>query len=176
MGQHDLARTEDEKDIGVHIDDQLKFDKHISNIINKANRILTITCKTFEYQNKNTISLIFKGLHLRPHLKYAAAVWNPHLEKQKEALENVQRRATKLIPGLSHMSYPDRLKELNLPTLAYRRAKGDMIQVYKLLSDNDCYDKALPDMLKLCKTGLRGHKYKLFQDGASKDIKKYSHK
>ena len=49
-----------------------------------------------------------------------------------------------------------------------------MIQVYKLLSDNDCYDKALPDILKLCITGLRGHEYKLFQDGASKDIKKYS--
>ena len=117
MGQHDLARTECEKDIGVHIDNQLKFDKHISNIINKANRILAITRKTFEYQNKSTISLIFKGL-VRPHLEYAAPVWNPHLEKQKEALENVQRRTTKLIPGLSQMSYPDRLKELNLPTLA----------------------------------------------------------
>ena len=46
-----------------------------------------------------------------------------------------------------------------------------MIQVYKLLSDNDCYDKAQRD---ICKSGLRGHKYKLFQDGASKDIKKYS--
>ena len=66
MGQHDLARTECEKDIGVHIDDQLKFDKHISNILNKANCTLAITRKIFEYQNKNTISLIFKGI-VRPH-------------------------------------------------------------------------------------------------------------
>ena len=123
--------------------------------------------------DKSTISLIFKGL-VRPHLEYAAPIWNPHLEKQKEAIENVQRRATKLIPGLFHMSYPDRLKELNLPTLTYRRARGDMIQVFKLLSNNDCYDKALPNILKSCNTGLRGHKFKLFQEGANKYIKKFS--
>ena len=173
MGQHDLSKTECEKYIGVYINFQLKFDKHISNMINKANRVLAITRKTFEYQDKSTISLIFKGL-VRPHLEYAAPIWNPHLEKQKEAIENVQRRATKLIPGLFHMSYPDKLKELNLPTLTYRRARGDMIQVFKLLSNNDCYDKALPNILKSCNTGLRGHKFKLFQEGANKDIKKFS--
>ena len=73
--------------------------------------------------DKSTISLIFKGL-VRPHLEYAAPIWNPHLEKQKEAIENVQRRATKLIPGLFHMSYPDRLKELimllNISSVFYR--------------------------------------------------------
>ena len=44
------------------------------------------------------------------------------------ALENVQRRATKKIPGFKNMSYEDRLQKLKLPTLAYRRKRGDMIE------------------------------------------------
>ena len=88
-----------------------------------------------------------------------ASVWSPHLNKYKEQLENVQRRATKLVPELKQLSYPDRLKKLNLPTLAYRRARGDMIQVYKILTENeDGYDKSLPPLFACSNTGLRGTK------------------
>ena len=69
---------------------------------------------------------------VRPHFEYAAAVWNPHLQRHITMLENVQRRATKLEPGLGNLSYIDRLKELKLPTLAYRRYRGDMIEMFKL--------------------------------------------
>ena len=47
-------------------------------------------------------------------------------------IENVQRRATKLIPGYFHLSYPEHLRKLKMPTLSYRRTRGDMIQVFKL--------------------------------------------
>ena len=173
MGDHTLAVSECEKDIGVYIDYQLKFDTHINTMINKANRILAITRKTFDYIDRDSFNQIFKGL-VRPHLEYATPVWSPHLERQKEAIENVQRRATKLIPGLTHMTYPDRLQSLELPTLAYRRARGDMIQVFKLMSDKDCYDKSLPNLLTASTTGLRGHDYKVFMDRPSKDIRKYN--
>jgi hypothetical protein len=49
-------------------------------------------------------------------------------------IENIQRRATKLIPGLSDLSYEDRLRRLKLPSLSYRRSRGDMIEVYKIMS------------------------------------------
>ena len=115
-------------------------------------------------------TLIFKGL-VRPHLEYAAPVWSPHLIKYKDILENVQRRATKMVPGLSEKSYPERLKHLKLPTLTYRRTRGDMIQVYKLM--NGGYDKALPPLLTKSDTGLRGHSKKLYHKGFNKDIRKY---
>ena len=102
-------------------------------------------------------------------------MWSPHLNKYKDQLENVQRRATKLVPGLSQLSYPERLKKLKLPTLAYRRARGDMIQVYKLLTENkDGYDKSLPSLFTYSNTGLRGHSKKLFLPRANKNIRKYS--
>ena len=174
MGDHILAESKCEKDIGVYIDNNLKFDIHINNVVNKANRILAITRRTFDYMNDNVFCMIFKGL-VRPHLEYAAPVWSPHLNKYKEQLENVQRRATKLVPGLNQLSYPERLKKLKLPTLAYRRTRGDMIQAYKILTDNkDSYDKTLPPLFIASKTGCRGHRKKLFLPGTNKDIGKFN--
>ncbi|XP_076043699.1 uncharacterized protein LOC143026809 [Oratosquilla oratoria] len=51
-----------------------------------------------------------------------------------EAIENVQRRATKLVPTLKNLSYEECLRKLKIPTLAYRRARGDMLETFKLLS------------------------------------------
>ena len=73
---------------------------------------------------------------VRPHLEYVNPVWNPYLKKHIDMIENIQRRATKLpvIPGLSDLSYEDRLRRLKLPSLSYRRSRGDMIEVYKIMS------------------------------------------
>ena len=173
MGDHKLSHSACEKDIGVFIDQNLKFDVHINTAVNKANKILAVTRKTFECIDDEIFCLVFKGL-VRPHLEFAAPVWSPHLIKHKDMLENVQRRATKMVPGLSNLSYSERLIKLKLPTLAYRRARGDMIQVFKLTHDKIGYDKSLPPLLKYSSTGLRGHEKKLYVPGANKDIRKYS--
>ena len=66
---------------------------------------------------------------------YAMIIWNPHTVKYIESIEGVQRRATKVIPEIKKLSYPERLKYLRLPTMAYRRARGDMIEVYKIIKE-----------------------------------------
>ena len=173
MDGHILEESLCEKDIGVHIDNNLKFDIHINKAIQKANRVLAITRRTFDTIDATTFKYIFKGL-VRPHLEYAAPIWSPHDDYLKEQIENVQRRATKLIPGLSHLDYPDRLRALEMPTLAYRRTRGDMIQVYKLL--NGKYDTSLPQFLTLShnkEKGLDRHNLDLYLPSAKKDIKKY---
>ena len=57
---------------------------------------------------------------VRPHLEYASQIWSPHLIGNIQALEKVQRHATKLVPELKHLDYGDRLSALNLPSLLYR--------------------------------------------------------
>ena len=73
-------------------------------------------------------------------------------------LESVQRRATGLVPGIGNPSYEDRLKELNIPTLEYRRRRGRIIEVYKIL--NECYDsKATDGLFELNERETRGNPY-----------------
>ena len=121
--------------------------------------------------DKSIFCYLYKGL-IRPHLEYAAPIWSPHLIKQKEALENIQRRATRMVPGLSNMSYPERLEHLKLPTLAYRRTRGDMINVYKIIHGG--FDGSIRSMLPLNNTGRRGNTKKLFIEAHNKPIRKFN--
>ena len=74
-----------------------------------------------------------------PHLEYCNQAWHPHFQKHRSNLENAQRRATRLIPSLASLPYEQRLMKLDLPTLDFRRKRGRMIEVYKIL--NGVYDK-----------------------------------
>ena len=83
---------------------------------------------------------IFKKLfcaHIRPHIEYAVQFWAPYLRKSINQIESVQRRATKNIPGFQNHSYKERLHLLDIPTLAYRRLRGSMIEVYKMINVYD---------------------------------------
>ena len=103
-----------------------------------------------------------------------------HLVKQtyKDALENVQRRATKQINGMSDTSYPDRLRKLKLPTLAYRRIRGDMIEIYKLLHGK--YDRNTSNIINLYKDHNKlnertgGHKWKICHEISRLNLRKES--
>ncbi|XP_043220530.1 uncharacterized protein LOC122380945 [Amphibalanus amphitrite] len=97
-------------------------------------------------------------------MEYAIQAWSPFLQKNIMKLERVQRRATKLVPELADLPYPDRLKELQLTTLEERRIRGDMIEVYKLMHGLDKVN-AGEEFLRM-ETGAnmertRGHALKL---------------
>ena len=105
---------------------------------------------------------IFKKLfcaQVRSHLEYAIQFWAPYLRKDINKIESVQRRATKYIPGLKDLSYPKRLKKLDLPTLAYRRLRGSMIEVYKAFN---IYDEDVAQKFTTRATITRVHNFKIF--------------
>ena len=85
--------------------------------------------RTFTYLDEHSFLMLYKAL-VRPHVEYANQIWSPYLRKDINSIENVQRRATKQIAGMRNLTYEDRLKKLKLPTLAYCRLRGDIIDTY----------------------------------------------
>ena len=95
--------------------------------------------RAFSYLDPEMFKNLYKSL-VRPHLEYAAVIWAPMYKKDKIAIENVQRRATKLVRSCKDLPYPERLRKLGLPSLEYRRERSDLVQVYKILNDIDIVD------------------------------------
>ena len=170
-----LTKSIQEKDIGVIIDSKLTFEHHIAAKINKANSILGTINNTFEYKDRIIMTTLYRPKSLvRPHLEYANQIWAPHLVKHVTALENVQRRATKAIPGLKDLEYNQRLSVLKLPTLSYRRLRGDMIETDKILTGK--YDKDVTEgFFKLRQdSDTRGHSLKIFKERPRLESRRHS--
>ena len=147
-----------EKDLGVVVDNKLTFSQHINSTVVKANQVVGMIRRSFKYMDKEIFVQLFTS-RVRPLLEYGNVIWNPRLIQDIDAIERVQRRATKTVPGISTMSYPDRLRTLRLPSLVYRRARGDMIETYKFL--HNVYDLNNEWLRRDPSTRTRGHSLKL---------------
>ena len=126
--------------------------------------------RTFKFMDRVIFSLLFKS-RVRPILEYGNTIWSPRFKKDSDEIERVQRRATKMVPGLSKMPYEDRLKILKLPSLKYRRERGDMIETYKYL--RNIYKTNLPSLQVDDTSHLRGHNMKLVKKRSNSDLRKH---
>ena len=101
-------------------------------------------------------------MYVRPHLEYCVQVWCPYLAKDIDILEQVQRRATRILRRLSKLPYDTRLLKLGLYSLYCRRQRGDLIEIYKIL--NRYYNVEPSKFFTLSTTvTTRGHPFKLFK-------------
>ena len=172
--QEPMEKSKAEKDVGVIIDENLSFEKHMVEKINKANSVLGAIRRSFQFLDNKTFKLLYTSL-VRPLLEYANPVWNPYKIKHIDMLENVQRRATKIMHGMEELSYPERLRKIGLPSLTYRRHRGDMIEVYKILSNR--YDPDVSDIFTLRDTDItRGHNCKIYKEQSRLEIRRNSFK
>ena len=166
----ELETTMEEKDLGIIIDQSLKFEHHIDISVKKANKIMGLIRRTFNCLDPSTFRALFTAL-VRPIVEYGHAVWNPYHKGAIRKIESVQRNATKMVNGLKDTPYIDRLRTINLPTLRFRRMRGDMIETYKII--NGLYDRTSAPVLDRAQRSSRGHQFKLFQRRTNRlDIRK----
>ena len=127
----ELEVTYNEKDLGVNIDPLLNFDNHINITVKRARQLSGLIVKSITFKSKDIMIPLFKSLVRQP-MEHAHAVWNPYKKKHIKLLESIQRHYTRYIIGTDNLSYEERMKFLNLPSLEYRRLRGDLIEVYKI--------------------------------------------
>lgn len=166
-----IENVESMSDLGVTIDNKLNFSVHIYDKINKAYRLLGLIKRVFSNITKEVFITLYKSL-VRTQLEYANPVFNPSQKGLIADLEKVQKRATKMIPECRNLPYNERLNFLGLPTLKYRRYRGDMIEMYKLA--HNYYDECVCPKLKFNHSTTRGHKYKLEHLYSRLNIRKHS--
>ena len=165
-----LEHVDQEKDLGVIIDSGLTFDEHIFSKIKKANSIVGLISRSFEFLSPEMFRTLFIAF-VRPHLEYAHIVWSPKLVKHINALEGVQRRATRLVGCYRNHLYEDRLRLMKLPTLKIRRQIGDMVEVYKHLHVYDESSKSRKFIFR--KRPQRQHNQELQRNFADDGVRGY---
>ena len=169
MQDRTLESTSLEKDLGVQMDQDLKFRKQAASAIAKASKVMGVIRKSFQKMDHDTLPILFRTL-VCPHLEYCNAIWGPFNRADQILVERVQRRATKLVPSIKNKPYSERLKFLNLPSLYYRHKRGDMILVYQLL--NAGVDVHPGIFFEKATSSTRGHKWKLKKPRAESRIRR----
>jgi ribonuclease P/MRP protein subunit RPP40 len=165
-----LQAVQEEVDLGIVIQEDLKWAKQCAKVVGKANRTLGLIKRCFGHLTEDVFLKLYKSL-VRPKLEYAVQAWRPHLQKDINLLEKVQRRATKLIYSLRINPMMRRLKALKLTTLEIRRTRGDLIEVFKIFKGFDQIDSGR--FFEVVESYTRGHNMKIFKTGCHLDCRKY---
>ena len=155
-------------DLGLLVDDKLKFHDHVSSVAHKAyglcqSFLKSTVCRTPEFM------MFLLTTHVRPLIEYASCIWNTGYKEDLRKLERVQRMWTRHIKGLEGLSYGERLSELSLFSMQGRLLRADLIQYWKIFHDFSCIKPA--DLFtQPPHSGTRGHRFKIHVTHAALDV------
>ena len=121
------------KDLGVHIDSSGSFEAHITEAVKKGNNMAGWILRVFATRDEGPMMILFKSMVI-PRMEYCCQLWSPHLLKNIQRLEAVQRSFTAHIAGLEHLSYWERLAHLKLYSLERRRERYLFLYIFKIIN------------------------------------------
>ena len=159
LNDSDIAISDCQKDLGILVDNSLKFHAHIMTTVNKAaglsnNLIRSTKCRSAEF-----MMTVYKT-HIRPLLEFGSVVWNTGYVGDLKLLESVQRSWTKQVDGLSELDYSQRLSILNLYSVQGRLLRADLIKCWKIFHKQSAVSPS--DIFTFSSVAsTRGHRFKV---------------
>ena len=167
----DLSHAFALKNLGVWFTSNLKSNLHCNLVVKTAGQRAAMIRRCFLSKDRKTLFWAF-CVFVRPILEYASPVWSPHLVKDIDLVESVQRSFTRYLPGLKGKGYSERLKILTADSLELRRLKCDLALTYSILHNLCDVDT---DSFFTVRTGskTRGHPFKLVIQPVRSDCRKY---
>ena len=159
LDEQKITRESVARDLGVMVRSDLKTSDHSAKCRVAALRSFWALKRTFSSWSIASARTLYTA-YVRPILEYGVAAAFPCTVSEEQNLERVQRLATRLVPELSDMPYPERCEHMQLYSLTYRRMRGDMILLFRVLCKGD-----LPDLRQLftmsTSTTTRKHRFSL---------------
>ena len=147
-----LDRIDEIADLGVTLGTKLNWNSHVSNLVNKASRMMGLIKRTVGYSAPVGVKKqLFVSL-VRSNLEYCIPVWGGLSKENSRKIEKVQRAATRYILDFPDLNYKERLCQLNLLPLSYRRELSDLNFFFKCI--NNIYDLPISDYVKFTRDGI----------------------
>jgi len=116
----------------VVISSDLSPSLHVSEIAAKAHKHAALIHKAFVCRDANILLRAYL-VHVRPLLEFNSVIWSPHTVNDITAIESVQHRFTKRLPGFNTLCSPDRLQRLSIPSFELSRLQADLVWCYKIV-------------------------------------------
>ena len=147
-----LERVSNIKDLGIVIQSELNWNKHVRTLIASANRTLGLIKRTVGFKAPMSVKKQLYITLVRTKLEYCSPVWGGLSKTNAVKLERIQRDATRYILDYPDFNYKERLLELNLLPLSFRREISDVNFFFKCL--NNLYSLAITNFVAFTRQGL----------------------